>query len=296
MNSDELADLRFRVRALETALSLRGMFSSSGDIDQLRTQIKRLSSLVETGNTSYGGPIRANNGPVMWTVGPFRESIDNTFDIDFDLWVPDNLLRLIRVQCRLRPRPIRSSMRINTSASGTLTSEANDTTSSGASDTTSSGASSSSTAQNNDHTHSNQAPTPGFTDAGGADSHQHFFEYNRITGGGGSHNHGMSHFHTISHQHNINHKHPIPSHVHTTDLGIAEGGNATNVRFHIDGVDRSAVLGGPWNSSALFDITQYLVNVRNEPVAGAHPIKLESATVGAVEIWFDFYGIAKVPS
>lgn len=296
MNQDQAAALAYRVKRLEEALSLRGLHAGQSDLDEIRTRLTRLSTLVETGNTSYGGPVRANNGPVMWTVGPFREPLDGTFDIDFDLWVPDNLLRLLRVQVRLKPVPIRNTTILQSSPSGTLTSDPNDVTSSGPTDTTSSQPSSITTSQDEDHTHSAFNLLPLVTTPGGSDGHQHGADYRYPQAGGGDHDHGMAHFHNIPHQHTIDHQHPIPTHSHTSTLGISEGGTATNLRLHIDGVDRSAVLGGPWSSAALVDITQYLLNVRNEPVAGAHPIKIESSTVGAVEVWFDFYGIAKVPS
>src|SRR5688572_17680079 len=108
MQQEPSGDILYRIQKLEQAMGIGSLRQGNGDINDLRRIVNRLSSLTETGNYAYGGPIRANNGPVMWTIGPFREALDATFDIDFDLWVPDNLLRLLRVQMRLKPTPIRN--------------------------------------------------------------------------------------------------------------------------------------------------------------------------------------------
>jgi hypothetical protein len=77
----------------------------------------------------------------------------------------------------------------------------------------------------------------------------------------GNHTHGMSHTHTTpNHSHNIEHTHTIPNHTHNLTFGIYEGTAATGVTVTINGVDRTAALGGPFNADQSgLDIAQYLV-------------------------------------
>lgn len=76
-----------------------------------------------------------------------------------------------------------------------------------------------------------------------------------------SHTHGMEHTHsTPNHSHNIEHTHTIPNHTHNLTFGIYEGTAATGVTVTINGVDRTAALGGPFNADQSgLDIAQYLV-------------------------------------
>jgi len=101
-----------------------------------------------------------------------------------------------------------------------------------------------------------------------------------------NHTHGIEHTHSTP-----NHTHP--SHSHALTLAIAESGMATDLELWIDGVDRTATLGGPWNAAVTLDIRQWLVNARQVPVAGAHAIVVKSASVGAAEVVGDIYGVIK---
>jgi len=132
-------------------------------------------------------------------------------------------------------------------------------------------------------------PTSGHTHNTNIPGHGHGMAHTHTI----SHDHNIAHTHTIPHTHTMNHTHNVPGHGHATTLGITEGGTAAGLRLYIDGVDRSAALGGPWGAAALVDITPYLLNVRGEPVHGAHPIKITATSVGAVEVWFDWLVIAK---
>lgn len=363
--------LDLRVRRIEDVMGLGGMGQGLADlresVTRLEQQVNRNNAEKELGNLIVGGPIRTEIAHSAFTSGPYREGLDATFPIEFDLWVPDYLLRVVRCQCRLKPVPIRNSLKVvddapdtSSGASSSTTSGSSSASSSGASDTTSSGASSNGSSGSSSST-TTSSHTIGVISSGATsslisgleDTHFHtFLDYvsntdfgytgrlfttrfgheifvqasaaeNMDTFGGlgttfaiptaghthstniPGHSHGMEHVHTIPHTHNIQHTHTIPhthtmSHTHTvpghghaTTLGISEGGTASSLRFYIDGVDRSVVLGGPWGAAAVFDITPYLLNVRGEPILGAHPIQITSATVGAVEVWFDWLVIAK---
>ena len=89
-----------------------------------------------------------------------------------------------------------------------------------------------------------------------------------------------SHTHTISaHTHSINaHSHTVSDHTHALSYGIYEGPTASTPAFtiSINGTDRTAALGGPWNGDTVLDITPYLVDAdghvlrqRNSVVIGA---------------------------
>ncbi|MGB9886762.1 MAG: phage tail spike protein [Moorellales bacterium] len=86
--------------------------------------------------------------------------------------------------------------------------------------------------------------------------------------GGHAHNLDARHYHNVSipsHTHNIsipNHTHDVtvPNHTHSINFGIYTGQSSTNVTCKINGVDRTSVLGGPWNSDqANLNIASYLV-------------------------------------
>lgn len=265
-------------------------------IEELRSRVALLESERTVGNITYGGPLKTTNAPNVYTVGPFVRDFDSSFPAEFDLLVPDNLIRLIRCKLRLKPRPIRLAASVTSTGSGTLTSD------SGGGST--SGSSSASTSGSTTHQHSGSIGSSGAHQNSGTtanesnpgDPHNHIF----ATDSGGNHTHSFAtdnetaHTHGISHTHSTpNHQHTIPSHTHGLTLGISEGGSPANVRLYIDNVDRSAALGGPWGAAAEVDITQYLVDSKlpPEPVAGVHPIKFTTTSVGAIEAFLDFYCI-----
>jgi hypothetical protein len=78
-----------------------------------------------------------------------------------------------------------------------------------------------------------------------------------------------------------------------TQLRINPSGGAAAVTLAIDGIDRTAALGGPWSAPAILDITQYLIDVRLKPLAGAHPVVISSATDGVIDVAGDFYPVVK---
>lgn len=79
-----------------------------------------------------------------------------------------------------------------------------------------------------------------------------------------AHDHGMAHTHTVtigSHTHDVT----VPSHNHAITYGVfADSVYPSNVTILVNGVDRTAALGGPWDAGGLgvtdldLDITPYL--------------------------------------
>lgn len=97
-----------------------------------------------------------------------------------------------------------------------------------------------------------------------------------------AHNHNVtitnvSHSHTVSdHTHSVD----IPNHTHGITYGIFSSGYPTSVSMTIDGVDVTAVLGGPWNPTAPnpsfvdLDITKYTGS------SGTHTLQLTTTGQG----------------
>jgi hypothetical protein len=82
----------------------------------------------------------------------------------------------------------------------------------------------------------------------------------------------------------------------TTTLGIAEGASATGITISFDGVDKTALLGGPWSTDVVeLDVTPFLTL---RPAAAWHTITLSSATLGQIEshLRIAFYANAGAPS
>lgn len=318
--------LEQRLEAIERQLAL----GTGSDLDfvsdrvlQLTHQVSRLSADKNIGNIVYGGPIQTVIATSVYTVGPFRQDLDATYSVEFDLWVPDNIIKLIRCQIRLKPGAVRSSVSVAAS-SGTLTSN------SGGGSTSGGGAAhshslTSATAAGASHSHSiggasdlqsgsTIGPANNVTDSTASPEpdtgHTHTM---------GSHTHSVnSHAHTLgamtlssesTHTHSLtgnttanesththttpNHQHTINGHTHTLTLAIAEGGSSTGLHLWIDGVDRTTALGGPWAATTTENITEYLLDSVGRPVTGAHTIEITSTAIGSIEANFDFYVIAK---
>lgn len=279
--------LEARIRTLERLLILsQGAADVEEEVLRHKVQIAELGAQRDVGNVVYGGPIRTQIATSAFSTGPWIRDLDATFDADFTLWIPDYLLRIIRCQFRLRPVAVRLPATVAAAA----------TTPSGGAATSGSEAS-----------HAHFLPPQTSTVTG---DHEHGGIGTTTSNNGGVHTHGVSfidmsvignHSHVVagftsdagaSHSHSTP-DHTHPSHTHALTLGILEGGIAANLRLFIDGVDRTAALGGPWNAAVTLDITQYLIDVRMKPVAGDHTIKIESSAVGAIELFQDWYVIAR---
>jgi hypothetical protein len=122
--------------------------------------------------------------------------------------------------------------------------------------------------------------------------------YCYVAGGGTTSSGGASHSHSIvNHTHTVSattsstetsHTHNVSDHTHSQVYGIYEGTSAAGLTLKIDGVDRTAALGGPWNSAATLDITQYLQDSDGVVVQGIHAIEIGSTQLGRVEAWVDW--------
>lgn len=102
----------------------------------------------------------------------------------------------------------------------------------------------------------------GTTGTGGTDSHTHGFS------GSATHDHLLFyHYHDFE----------VPAHKHIQKHGIYEGTTATGVGIIINGIDRTADLGGPFTTHQnSLDITRYI-----SPI-GWNTIELTSAVLGRV--------------
>ncbi len=67
-------------------------------------------------------------------------------------------------------------------------------------------------------------------------------------------------YNAYGHSHGMNHTHQIYDHIHGLNFGIYEGTAATGVTVKINGIDRTAALGGPFNTDQNgLNISQYMV-------------------------------------
>ena len=98
----------------------------------------------------------------------------------------------------------------------------------------------------------------------------------------GSHTHNVS-----AHTHTINaHAHTVVDHTHALTYGIYEGPAASAPQFGltINGADRTAALGGPWDTDVVLDITPYLVDVDGHVLRQANSVVVSSAQLCDVEL------------
>ena len=76
-------------------------------------------------------------------------------------------------------------------------------------------------------------------------------------------------------------------------LRVRFTGSMTLANLSIDGINRTSLLAGPWSSVTDIDILPYLVDVRNIPVLGDHPITLDVSGAGSIQITPDLYFVSK---
>jgi len=92
---------------------------------------------------------------------------------------------------------------------------------------------------------------------------------------------GGEHSHTLPlHTHAVNpHDHEIQDHTHALVYGVFRGPNPTEpqMRVSINGTDRTAALGGPWDNDFMVDITPYLVDGQGQPLRQTNNIEITSA-------------------
>jgi hypothetical protein len=96
-----------------------------------------------------------------------------------------------------------------------------------------------------------------------------------------------SHSHSVSGQTTTNaapHSHYVADHTHALVYGIYESTlpSSKQIRIFINGVDRTAALGGPWDANELnLDITQFLQTQFLTPVQQNNQIELRVGAAGA---------------
>lgn len=272
-----------------------GLGGAGADIDELTRKIQQMQGTLShlrsqqtVGNLQYGGPPKTIIGQSVWTQTVIRD-VDSNTPFEFDLIVPDNLLRIHRCQVWLTPRPLRKTLSGATSGS---------VPSSGSGNTGAPSATVSASPSSHHHRWATwNSNTPGaytkrlldsydsaYNNGSGVnietENQENLFTNSpdeaAVTPASGAHTHDRQ-----------SHTHDAPT-ITLTD-GVTEGTTATDMTISIDGVDRTAALGGDWDADAgPLDITQYLIDSRFIPVAGRHPIIVGSSANGAVEVTIEW--------
>lgn len=101
------------------------------------------------------------------------------------------------------------------------------------------------------------------------------------------------------HQHSIPHTHDvtIAGHAHTLTFGIYEGPAPSTpaVRVAVNGVDRTAALGGPFNAAFLAkDLTTYLVDADDQPLRARNTVTFSTLSAELVDLEIVAKGITVV--
>jgi hypothetical protein len=94
-----------------------------------------------------------------------------------------------------------------------------------------------------------------------------------------------AHTHSVtvpSHSHNVT----IDSHTHAVTFGITQQTTpaSMSVNVSINGTNRTVALGGPWNSDALLDVTEYLVDGDGKLLRQDHEFLFSVAQLGDLEV------------
>jgi len=104
---------------------LKELLAGALDAGATREQLERQNILLaglrteRTVGNVLGGMIRTEIGPGSMMIGPYRQDVDATFGLEFNLWIPTYLLRIKSATIRLQPKAIRSS--VSVTAGGTTT-------------------------------------------------------------------------------------------------------------------------------------------------------------------------------
>lgn len=260
----------------------------------------------------YGIRIFANDGTVLlddrgslqtWERG-FPDNVDATHPHRIKFYLPPETLDIKKVLLRFSLEAFRAyetgaasadlgTVSISTSttaAGGGSTTGPSSITTTGPSLTTTSGPSSTSVTSENLHQHTfGDAPTDSADGTVGLHTHHMPIDTTWATG---SHSHGMDHTHEIpSHTHNLDHYHSVSSHIHDMShshtigshshamvFGIYEGAAATGITVKINGVDRTAVLGGPFTADQLnLNIAAYVT------VGATNVVELGASGLGRID-------------
>lgn len=106
-----------RLKAIEQALGL-GFGGRNKSAEDVRVALGRLRDDQVSGNV-YGGMIRTSIGPGFTYIGPFIRDVDSSFSLEFELPIPDYMLRISRCNLHVVLRPVRSSVAVASSSTGT---------------------------------------------------------------------------------------------------------------------------------------------------------------------------------
>lgn len=102
---------------------------------------------------------------------------------------------------------------------------------------------------------------------------------------------GSSHSHSVTGSTSgtgSSHSHSVAAHTHSQTYGIFEGSSADDLELIIDGTNVTTELGGPWTSTFEVDITGYFLDSAGVVDQGVHDIRIESSTLGRVEVYADW--------
>jgi hypothetical protein len=218
-----------------------------------------------------------------WQVTPGAENFDYTKPYTIGLYIPTNVLEIRDVRLTFKMQKFRA---YETAVASSLS----DTSGSSSRSTTVAGG----------------GATIDWQASGGVDFGWYTDEYSfvrnythnhgiangvrlALEGGGGvtwvenTHGHGVyGHKHFISdHYHDMDHYHSVPGHGHGLSFGIYENASLTGaVGVKVDGIDRTAALGGP------FSVNQTDLNLTSFVTAGGHhtvEIFLQNPGLGRVD-------------
>lgn len=247
--------------------------------------------------------------------GPERESIDSTHNFDLSILYDNNVSRMLKCTLQFKCKVLRSNVKtVSSEASHTHTISGTTSGSGGSSTPTSTpaaGANYQVPAATHKHvfvTLTGNAVAPGFGPLSFADdAGKEFGAYVTAganvagqvfsTGATGTWATGnvsdVSHTHTVtisSHTHSVSGSTSSAgtSHNHTLTYGIFDDSAPANysTSVYINGIDRTAALGGPWNTTATvsLDVSAYLVDANGHPLRQDNIVQFRTASAAAYDI------------
>lgn len=255
---------------------------------------------------SASGTVLLDDSGILQTWQEGRaDNVDIGFPMTLSVYLPAETKSIKLVRLRFRRLAFRAYETGAAAGGGQTVGISANTT--GASSSTTTGPSSTTTTGPSSVTKTSTAPSQANTagasvvvlDAGGhrhADSGDAGFHYTDVGGEHGhatvdhwhamphthdvniDHTHNHDHTHSMAHTHDMSHSHTIPSHTHPIVYGIYTGSSPSDVTIKINGVDRTAALGGPFNTDqSNLDVAQYLT------IGVWNTIEIGAASLGRVD-------------
>lgn len=249
--------------------------------------------------------------------GTERESIDTGHNYDYSIWYDANVARVLKTNLRVRFRVLKSNVSVvgNEGAHTHTVNLSTHTHSLNGSGTDQPASGTSYQVPSNTHEHRFMS----FATDG--PSTTHFSQYDDGSGGSGKWfaawrdgGAGQGDFFTaatgtwatgnvsdVSHTHSLSGRTSAggnetaktssagTSHNHALTYGIFEAGSPSTFQtlsIYINGVDRSAALGGPWSSgtSLSLDITQYVTDSDGHPLRQENVVQFRTASATAYDV------------